>query len=62
MSLVKRLMELHGGEAWLESEEGQGTRAYVLFPKERVFTKKKAEEKSKKDKINLLKDEKVGLN
>ena len=62
LSLVKRLMELHGGEAWLESEEGQGTRAYVLFPKERVFTKKKAEEKSKKDKINLLKDEKVGLN
>ena len=62
LSLVKRLMELHGGEAWLESEEGQGTRAYVLFPKERVFTKKKAEEKSKKDNINLLKDEKVGLN
>jgi two-component system cell cycle sensor histidine kinase PleC len=32
LSLVRGLAELHGGKAWLESEMGQGTRAYVYFP------------------------------
>jgi two-component system cell cycle sensor histidine kinase PleC len=32
LSLVRGLAELHGGKAWIESEVGQGTRAYVYFP------------------------------
>ena len=32
LSLVRGLAELHGGKAWVESETGQGTRAYVYFP------------------------------
>jgi signal transduction histidine kinase len=25
-------MNLHGGRVWLESEPGEGVRAYVVFP------------------------------
>jgi two-component system cell cycle sensor histidine kinase PleC len=32
LSLVRGLAELHGGRAWLESDTGQGARAYVYFP------------------------------
>ncbi|HEY2034777.1 MAG TPA: HAMP domain-containing sensor histidine kinase [Rhizomicrobium sp.] len=32
LSLVRGLAELHGGKAWIESETGQGTKAYVYFP------------------------------
>jgi two-component system cell cycle sensor histidine kinase PleC len=32
LSLVRGLVELHGGKAWIESEVGQGTRAHVYFP------------------------------
>jgi two-component system cell cycle sensor histidine kinase PleC len=32
LSLVRGLAELHGGRAWIESEEGRGTRAYVMLP------------------------------
>ena len=32
LSLVRGLAELHGGKAWIESDMGQGTRAYVYFP------------------------------
>jgi signal transduction histidine kinase len=32
LTLVRGLAELHGGRAWLESEEGRGTRAVVLLP------------------------------
>ncbi len=62
LPLAQKLMELHGGKIWLESEEEKGTRAYILFPKERVFTKTEAEKKSKKDKINILTDNEVALN
>ncbi len=34
LSLVRGLVELHGGRAWIESEYGKGTRAYVLLPSE----------------------------
>ncbi len=32
LSLVRGLMNLHGGRVWLESELGEGVRAYVVFP------------------------------
>jgi len=32
LSLVRGLTELHGGRAWLESEVGRGSSAYVLLP------------------------------
>jgi two-component system cell cycle sensor histidine kinase PleC len=32
LSLVRGLVSLHGGRAWLESEFGAGTRAYVVLP------------------------------
>jgi two-component system cell cycle sensor histidine kinase PleC len=32
LALVRGLAELHDGHAWIESEMGQGTRAFVYFP------------------------------
>jgi two-component system, cell cycle sensor histidine kinase PleC len=32
LSLVRGLAQLHGGRAWIESEFGTGTRAFVYFP------------------------------
>lgn len=32
LALVKGLADVHGGRAWIESEEGNGTRAFVVFP------------------------------
>jgi two-component system, cell cycle sensor histidine kinase PleC len=32
LALVRGLCELHGGRAWIESEPGKGTRAYVVLP------------------------------
>jgi signal transduction histidine kinase len=32
LSLVRGLVELHGGYVWLESEYGNGTRAFVVLP------------------------------
>jgi signal transduction histidine kinase len=32
LALVQGLVQLHGGRAWLESEPGHGTRAYLYFP------------------------------
>jgi two-component system cell cycle sensor histidine kinase PleC len=32
LSLVRGLTNLHGGRAWIESEEGAGVRACVYFP------------------------------
>jgi two-component system cell cycle sensor histidine kinase PleC len=34
LSLVRGLANLHGGRAWIESEEGAGVRAFVYFPPE----------------------------
>ena len=36
LSLVRGLTELHGGRAWLESEPGKGSRAYVILPGEQA--------------------------
>ena len=32
LALVKGLADVHGRRAWIESEEGKGTRAFVVFP------------------------------
>jgi two-component system cell cycle sensor histidine kinase PleC len=32
LALVQGLVQLHGGRAWLESDPGHGTRAYLYFP------------------------------
>jgi two-component system cell cycle sensor histidine kinase PleC len=32
LALVRGLAELHGGRAWMESEEGTGTRVHVVLP------------------------------
>jgi len=32
LALVRGLTELHGGRAWIESEQGKGCRAYVILP------------------------------
>ncbi|MGN6516248.1 MAG: sensor histidine kinase [Rhizomicrobium sp.] len=32
LALVRGLTELHGGRAWLESEQGRGARAYIVLP------------------------------
>ncbi len=36
LPLAKAMIELHGGEMALESEEGKGTKVYVRFPRRRV--------------------------
>ena len=37
--VIKKLVEMHQGRVWLESEEGSGTSFYMLFPAERVREK-----------------------
>jgi two-component system cell cycle sensor histidine kinase PleC len=32
LALVRGLAQLHGGRAWIESEPGRGTRAFVVLP------------------------------
>ncbi len=38
LSLVKKIVELHGGRVWLSSEPGQGTTFYFTLPKSIVCT------------------------
>jgi signal transduction histidine kinase len=33
LTVVKKIVELHGGRVWLTSQPGQGSRFYVTFPK-----------------------------
>ena len=40
LALVKRLVDLHGGRVWVESEPDAGARFHVLWPKHpRTFTR-----------------------
>jgi signal transduction histidine kinase len=34
LALVKRLVDVHGGRVWVESEQGAGARFHVLWPKQ----------------------------
>ena len=48
LTLIRKLMELHGGRVWIESEEGKGSSVFLLFPKSRVIDpseKKKGKKK-----------------
>jgi two-component system cell cycle sensor histidine kinase PleC len=42
LALVRGLAELHGGRAWIESEEGKGTRVFVVFPSAQDATVRRA--------------------
>ncbi len=35
--LIRKLMELHGGRVWIESEEGKGCSVFMVFPKFRIL-------------------------
>ncbi|MEI9932940.1 MAG: ATP-binding protein [Rhizomicrobium sp.] len=43
LSLIRGLAELHGGRAWLESEQGKGCCAYVVLPLEGELAREKLE-------------------
>jgi two-component system sensor histidine kinase VicK len=38
MSIVKRLVDLHQGKIWLESQEGKGTTFFIHIPKKSIST------------------------
>jgi two-component system cell cycle sensor histidine kinase PleC len=42
LALVRGLAELHGGRAWIESERGKGTFAYVTLPSDPGLARKRA--------------------
>ncbi len=34
MSIIKTIVEWHGGKIWLESKEGEGSTFFIQIPKE----------------------------
>ena len=46
--LIRKLVELHGGRVWIESEEGKGCSVFVLFPKNRTINAKTSTRRVKK--------------
>lgn len=49
LSIVKRIIESHNGEIWVESEKGKGSTFYVEFPKEEVQKDSEDTEKQEKE-------------
>ena len=43
LALAKKFAELHGGQLWVESEEGRGTRFYFTLPVDRGKTERTAD-------------------
>lgn len=37
LTLIRKLMELHGGRVWIESQNKKGTTVFMVFPKFRVL-------------------------
>jgi PAS domain S-box-containing protein len=33
LTIIRRILDMHGGESWFESEEGKGSRFYISIPK-----------------------------
>ena len=60
LSLVKHLIELHGGKVEMKSEEGQGTRVTVYFPQSRIILSEKSETKKITTKSSKEKKTKPG--
>lgn len=46
--LIKKLVELHQGRVWIQSDEGKGTTVFIVFPKARVVKTALIQKKGKK--------------
>jgi signal transduction histidine kinase/GGDEF domain-containing protein len=58
LSIARELVEKHGGEIWVESKIGQGTKFCFTLP--RLYTEKALDDKLRK-RINLLLDKRISL-
>ncbi len=54
LTLADSLMKLHGGRLELFSQKGIGTTATIIFPSDRVFTKKKKEVSVKQEGLDSV--------
>ncbi|MBN3040123.1 MAG: PAS domain-containing protein [Candidatus Omnitrophica bacterium] len=58
LSIAKELIEKHGGEIWVESKPGQGSRFYFTLPR---FYTEKALDKGVRERINSLLDKRISI-